>query len=466
MKDKSSHSVTVILGGSNPQCQVPEVQALVSNFTLYGTLIAGILSAITSPIYGSFSDRYGRTKILAICTAGMLFSEVIFIIAATYSESVSVEWVLVGYLFDGICGSFTTVMALIFAYGSDCTSPSKRNVVFGYFHGILFGGIALGPILAGIIVKASGHIITIFYFALGCHCLFSLYLLLVVPDSLSMERQVVAREKKAAKELEDYVVRSWFGTTANYLKGSNFFAPLATLYPTGEGSSSAVRQNLVLLAAVDTTMFGVAMGALSVVILYSELMFGWGTFESTIFVSIVNTCRVVVLLIILPAINRIFRGPRTQPQKNSGSDMLDLSIIRTAIGFDLVGYLGYATVRTGPLFILSGAVGSFGGVGSPTLQAAITKHVPHDLTGQVLGAMGLLHALARVVAPTVFNLIYSMTVGTCPQAVFIGLASMFGLAFVMSWFIRPHGEYFTVQPLLLCILLSSKKSYAYEIANA
>lgn len=61
--------------------------------------------------------------------------------------------------------------------------------------------------------------------------------------------------------------------------------------------------------------------------------------------------------------------------------------------------------------------------------------------------MGLLHALARVVAPTIFNLIYSLTVATMPQTVFISLSAVFGAAFALSFFIRPHGMFCTQSPL-------------------
>ena len=63
--------------------------------------------------------------------------------------------------------------------------------------------------------------------------------------------------------------------------------------------------------------------------------------------------------------------------------------------------------------------------------------MPADRTGQLLGAMGLLHALARVVAPTVFNAIYAATVGTFTQLVFVCLTSVFGIAFVAAFFVRP-----------------------------
>jgi len=425
----------VIVGSDNPQCQIPEVQALVSKFTLYGNLIAGILSAITSPKLGATSDRYGRRKIIALTTVGMLLGEIITIIAATYPEMFSVKWLLLGYAFDGICGSFIAAMALTHSYAADCTPPAKRNVTFGYFHGCLFTGIAIGPVIAGYIIKATGEILTIFYIALGCHLIFLSFLLFVVPESLSEERQMAAREKH--RIYKDGRPRR---SIVNALKSANLLAPLEILYPTGEGSSRAVRRNLMFLAAVDTITFGVAMGSMIIVVIYSEYMFGWGNLESSIFVSVVNTCRVCVLLIFVPLITHFIRGRRgSVPQRNSGCDGLDLAIIRTAIVFDMIGYIGYATVRTGPLLFLSGAIAAVGGMGSPTLQSSLTKHVPPDRTGQLLGATGLLHALARVVAPTIFNLIYALTVGKFTQAVFVCLAATFGVAFILSWFIRPHG---------------------------
>ncbi len=435
----------VVLGSDNLQCQTPLVQSRVSRFTLYCNLIAGLLSAVTSPKLGSLSDRYGRTRILALSMVGMVLSEVIFILAATFPARVPLRWLFLGYFFDGLCGSFTAAMALTQAYSTDCTPPAKRNIVFGYFHGCLFGGIAIGPVIAAYIVKASGNIITIFYITLACNCFFVLFILLVVPESLTKERRLAAREKEASlKDEGGWASGSWLSSIFGLLKVSNFFGPLAILYPRGEGTSGDLRRNIVLLAAVDTAMFGVAMGSMTVVIIYSEFMFKWGTFETSIFVSIVNSFRVFVLLVLLPLITRVVRGPKsTAIYQSSGSDRLDLSIIRVAIFFDLVGYIGYITTRTGPLFTLAGTIASLGAMASPTIQAVLTKHVPRDQVGRLLGAMGLLHALARVVAPTIFNLIYSVTVAKCPQTVFICLAATFGVAFALSWFIRPHGELFS-----------------------
>ena len=442
-KDPTSQLMPVILGHENPQCKIPEVSSMVSTFTLYTNLIAGLLSAVTSPKLGSLSDRYGRTRLIAASAMGMLISEVITILTASYPTMFPVQWLLVGSFFDGLGGSFTASMALTFAYASDCTSPARRNVVFGWFHACLFTGIAVGPVIGGYIVKTTGNIITIFYIVLACHCAYTLFMLFIIPESLTKERQKTARDKKIiTEEGQESTMRSRPRRLLSFLKGSNILAPLTILYPTGEGSTSALRRNLVLLAGVDTAMFGVAMGSQTVLIIYAEYMFGWDTFQASIFLSTISFSRVLVLLLLLPAISRIFRGPRsTAIQQHSGSDNLDLSIIRVAIIFDVLGYTGFSTIKTGPLFILSGIVASIGGMGAPTLGAALTKHVPHDRTGQVLGAVGLLHALARVAGPTIFNLIYSLTVGTWPQTVFVCLTGTFGVAFFFSWFIKPHGTF-------------------------
>ncbi len=444
-KDPTS-ILPVLLGTDNPQCRIPEVQALATKFMLYITIITGTLSAIVSPKMGALSDRYGRLKLLAITSLGGLISEIITIAAATYPDTIHYNWLLVGAVFDGICGSFIVGMALTHAYAADCTAPLKRGVAFGYFHACLFSGIALGPLLAAFAIKLSGSLIVPFYVALGIHTIFILFILVVVPESLTKKRQLLARERYAVSEAPQRGRYSWLVL----VEQGNILAPLRILFPTGAGTSNHLRANLILLSAVDTIVFGIPMGGMTVVVFYCGFQFHWDTAEISAFTSIVNIFRVSCLVIILPLLNYLFRTRRANRQRresgfvirerNSGSDILDLSIIRAAIAFEIIGYASFATVRTGPLFLLSGIVSAVGGIGSPTLQSALTKHVPHDKIGQLLGATGLLHALARIVCPLIFNLIYVETVGVFPQAVFVVFTGCFGFAFLFSWFIRPNSE--------------------------
>ena len=100
-------------------------------------------------------------------------------------------------------------------------------------------------------------VIFIFYLALVAHGLFVAFLIFCIPESLSKSRQEAAREKHNEEMEQLGPASDWI----NQLRHVNLFRPLKILWPTGPGSSPAVRWNLLLLAATDTIMFGVAMGA-------------------------------------------------------------------------------------------------------------------------------------------------------------------------------------------------------------
>jgi len=428
------------IGDDNKECQTAEVHSLLGRFMLYANLISGCLCAISSPRLGALSDRYGRRLILAVTALGMLLGDVITITAATFPDSISVYWILVEYGFGGLAGSFIATMAVIQSYAADCTPPARRSIVFGYLHGCMFLGIAAGPVLGGLIIKAAGgNILTIFYVAFVCHLGFIVFVTSFIPESLSPDRQLVARERHQS-ELLKHAHTPWRAIT----NIANIVLPLKILFPSHADSSKITRTNLILLSTVDTVVFGVTLGSASLVVMYSEYMFKWGNFESSVFVSIANTCRVGMLILVLPLVSRVFnqfsRSSQHGHARNRGgnSDKFDISIIRFAVLFDVLGYIGYAVVPTGTLFIVSGIVASIGGIASPTLQSALTTHVAADKTGELLGAISLLHALSRIAVPAALHLVYSLTIGKASSAVFWCLAAVFGGAWVASWGIRPR----------------------------
>ncbi|BDD58649.1 hypothetical protein MPDQ_007752 [Monascus purpureus] len=445
-RDPNFTYLPIMFGDDNAECQIPEVQSLVAQFQLYLNLVTGICSALVSPRLGHLSDRYGRTRIIALTALASVLGEAVTVFVAARPERTSVNVLLIGALLDGLGGSFTTAVALVHSYASDCVPPEKRNVTFGYFHGALFTGVAAGPSLAAYIIRRTGSVLIVFCIAIAFHSSFFLVTMAVVPESLSEERQRIAREKHRAKRFSEEGSTKWL-SLSNF-NPMNLITPLSillppvgrpsVLFPSRRGASPSLRRNLIVLAAIDAAMFGVAMGTVQVIIIYAEYMFGWGNVESSIFVSIVNAVRVLNLFLILPTCTRIFRRPPAVQKSIPGSDMFDIIVIRLAILFDIVGYIGYALSRHGSAMVISGMIAAFGGMGSPTLQSSLTKHVPRDRTGQMLGAVGLLHALARVIAPAVFSLIYSFTVGKFTQAVFVCLVSGFCLAFLLSLSIRPN----------------------------
>lgn len=453
----------VVLGGENPQCRVPEVQKIVATFMLVLGIVVGLLSAYSAPRLGHLSDRVGRRPIMALVSMGGVAGEIIIILAARYPEVIDYRWLALGSVFDGIAGSFTAGSVMSHSYTSDCTPPSKRSVAIGYLHACLFSGLAFGPLLAAELVKRTGSLLSIFYITLGCHIAYILFVWLVIPESLSKRRQLLAREKHAKEQEMQVAILSTpylagkvpFGQTLDggihAIKTVNPFAPLKILYPTGPGQGR-LRRNLVTLAAIDMILLGAAMSSGTVTILYTELesTFGWGTVESSRFISLTSTVRFFVLMAVFPVVNYFFR---TRPhnkkrrgsnvplvEKNEGADSLDIWTLRSALLSDVIGLTGYIFVRSEALFILCGVITAFGGLGSATIQSATTKHVPPERVGQLLGAIGQLHALSRVFAPVLFNGLYAATVSTFPQAFFVLLAVLFAIILVASFLIRPGSK--------------------------
>ncbi|EFX03099.1 major facilitator superfamily MFS-1 [Grosmannia clavigera kw1407] len=461
----------IVPGADNPQCQVPAVQRSVATFSLAISVVSGSLGAFTAPRLGALSDRYGRKMILVIASCGGLFGEIIIILAAKYPDVVHYNWLIGAAVIDGLAGSFTTGSVASHAYTSDCTPPSRRSVSFGYMHACLFTGMAAGPFLAGYFVEWTGSLVSIFYVALGCHVAFIAFISLLLPESLSQRRQLVAREKyaldgqdkaakaKAREEEEEDALRKLSQTPgstvqrglglrlAAWLRRTNPFAPLAILWPKGT-YNTRVRRNLLLLAAIDTVLLAAAISIGSVTLLYSEYQFHWGNFQTSAFMSLLSTVRVAVLMVIFPVINylvrtrpaaRLRRLSGEEPvEANTGADELDVWLIRSAILSDVLGLTGYIFARSSAVFVLCGVVTAFGGLGSATVQSALTKHIPADRIGELLGAIGLLQSLSRVFAPLVFNSLYAATVGSFPQAVFVLVAAVFATLLLLSFFVRPH----------------------------
>lgn len=245
---------------------------------------------------------------------------------------------------------------------------------------------------------------------------------------------------------------------------------LRILTPRNAKISKHSQRNLLALACINTILFGAVMGGMNIMMLYSEFRFGWGNKESGIFLSTVNIFRTLATVVVLPLAIKISRkyfgasasdvayghghGHGHSHGSHSGHDPsttstsccennetgeiepLDLFFLRSSILSDALGYIFYALSPTGPLFTLSGAVASLGAIGLATSEAAMTKLLPASQTGELLGALGFLQAIARIVAPTVASLVYSATTKSFPQLVFWGIAAGFGVAGGLTWWVR------------------------------
>ena len=100
--DGASSDTKVIIGDHNAQCVTDEVESATAMLNLYGNLTAAISGALVSTLWGKLSDRYGRIKPLIASTILMIVSEIAVILVAILPDALSVYWILLSFLVDGL----------------------------------------------------------------------------------------------------------------------------------------------------------------------------------------------------------------------------------------------------------------------------------------------------------------------------------------------------------------------------
>lgn len=117
-----------------------------------------ITQLVSSPVFGSLSDRYGRKEMLYITQLTGVAGYFIAAIAATFQ---CIELLLVSRIVVGVASGWSTIES---AALSDISSPERKMQNFGYL-GMASGlGFALGPYLGGHILEFAHDIANPFVF--------------------------------------------------------------------------------------------------------------------------------------------------------------------------------------------------------------------------------------------------------------------------------------------------------------
>lgn len=427
-------------------CNIAEISGQIAKLSTSLNTITGVLAAVTSAKYGLWSDRRGRRYPLMITMIGSLANDLCYILVAKYYKNLTIYFLFIGAMCDGLTGSFMSAMAATYAYTTDVVPPQRRAVAFGYFQCCFYGGIAIGPTLGGYLVKKTNNVLIIFYLAMGVHIVFALYTLFILPESLSAVRQEVANHKHrvaADQENRESSSSTVARTSSKVFAFFNLYKALSVFFP--KRARPVIKRNLRLLMAIDVCLL-LNFGAFTIIILYGKFMFRWSDLQQGYLLSLIGGTRVLVLLAVLPVIVRFVRGKNTVAPPDhdhdaehppEGADLLDLWLIRVSMVLEIIGFVLFASATSSGSYYTAGGVSALAGIGMPTLASVLTKHVPSTQTGHLLGAVALMQSLNRVFAPLLFGLLYAATVSTHPATCFLVLACMMGLGFLLSLALRP-----------------------------
>jgi DHA1 family tetracycline resistance protein-like MFS transporter len=342
--------------------------------TVVGLLVASYAAAqmIGAPVLGRISDRYGRRPILLVSLLGSFFGFVLLGVA-------NALWLLfASRILDGLTGGNVTVAR---AYITDVTDEKDRAKGMGLI-GAAFGlGFIIGPAVGGLLSAGERYALPAFVAAaLTALNLLAVYLWL--PESLGAER----RAELAARERETLSLRSL------------------------QAALSRPRVGPMLQMAF---VFGLALAIFEgVFTLYAQKHLGLESDQTGYVLAYVG---LLVALVQGAAIGRLAaRFPEERLLLGAAAAMT-ISLIGWAYAPTVLA----ALVALAPLSLAIGVL-------SATIHTALTKIVPLDEVGGILGLAAALSSLARAVGPATGGALFDLVGAWAP-----GMAA----AVLMSWLV-------------------------------
>ncbi|CAG7846393.1 SubName: Full=Uncharacterized protein {ECO:0000313/EMBL:CCA73304.1} [Serendipita indica DSM 11827] len=487
---------TVTIPRPSAKCQSdPAVQQAAARLGATLTTIMGSISCVTAGWWGKFSDRYGRVRLLALTLVGGVCSDLILVFVALASDRLpgGYRFLTVAPVIDGLMGGIATGSAATHAYLSDTTSSANRSRVFSLLLGLLFTGMACGPLIGAQLISWSGDLLSVFYLAALVHFTYLLLTIFILPESLTKER-AAANTEQARKQAEDKKLRRqqevWqdMSVVQRILRvlGHVFFflEPLSIFVPRKRGPGGRRNWNLLIIA-ITYGCVALIVGSYQFKFQYANYVYGWTSQQLGTWLSIVGTLRAINLIVILPAFIKYF-GPKPQSSQTPGdgnslpgglphSARFDLLVIRLCLCLELVQYSIAIASQTALVWASATIVSSFtGGIG-PSLQALAVEtfsaseksHVVRDNDtqsggdtqasgeedgprresderkrsgqnyGQLFGAMAVVQALcSQMLGPAFFGAVFVASIKTFPKGIFVAGMCIIGLALVFISFVR------------------------------
>jgi MFS transporter, DHA1 family, tetracycline resistance protein len=135
--------------------------------------LKGLLSFVSSPLFGKLSDRIGRKYCLLVTVLGTTLP-VLFL---AFSNNMVLYSVALS-----ISGFFSATFALTFAYISDCVSSQKRAPAYGLALATFGLSFTIGPIAGSYMAAQFGESF-VFAASLVLVVLNVFYILLYLPES-------------------------------------------------------------------------------------------------------------------------------------------------------------------------------------------------------------------------------------------------------------------------------------------
>ncbi len=308
--------------------------------------VYGLCQFIAGPILGQASDKVGRKKILVLSQLGTCAG---FILLAL---SQNLFLIFLARIIDGLTAGNISVAQ---AYVSDVTTPQERTKAFGMLGSAFSLGFIVGPALSGFLAKYGPHYPI--YVAAFLSALSIVATITLLPKSdLIVSSEV--RNKFAMKNIQKYFA-------------NKELAPLMLQFFAFIFAFSFFMSGFAMFAGEKFFYEGHHFGAQQV---------GW----------IFTFMGCMSLLVQLGLLKKLI-------EKFGEKTLSLLGFISMALGYFFLG-----EVTTISFLLIALIFHTFGGsVLRPSITSQITKVVPRDQQGAILGVTQSLQSMAQIIAPLI-----------------------------------------------------------------
>ena len=413
------------------QCTDAAVSASAAQWDNYVMQACNVPGFFVSLLFGELADRLGRRPLLLFnlttqCVGAMgLFLNILL------------HWplwtIVPTFVINGIGGGSFTFGGLAMAVVADCTPPQggERARLISFLTGLTFLCSAAGPLLGGYVVQffgqelaapgAGGNFFVIFalFFTTNIAALVVVVFgyqetLVVAPGAQPSTLRGVWLEQSAWRLWARPAVQAWRSRPLRQLSASY------ALYYAALMSFRTIATFFAKKAPYD----------------YGPEAIGW-------LVALQGIVRALAILALLPLwLHMRSSANLTRHATPGGGNAMLLQAMRFGLVWGVLTILALAaSVRTGGgavLFTLTAAQGIDGicdATARPLFSAlAPAGHSVGGSQGSVFGLVVWLQLVTAVLAPLIFNNIYSATVGSsCPTCTFYALAIVVACSLALTW---------------------------------
>ena len=311
----------------------------------YLGFIYAFMQFLCGPTLGNLSDRFGRRPVLLLSLAALAIDYLIMGVAPSL-------WLLgVGRFIAGIAGA---THSTAFAYVADVSKPEDRTRNFGLVNAAFGFGFIAGPLIGGLIGEFGTR--APFFFAAGLVALNGLYGLVVLPESLPLDKRRAfswVRSNPAGALLQASHIPGLLWFFAAFL----LFNIAGWIYP-------------------------------SIWSYYTREAFSWSSREIGLSLGIYGLFHALTLMFLVPLLLRHFR---------------EKTIVLIGTLFQAATLIGIVFITKGWLLFLFLPISALEGVAIPAMQSLMANRVPDDAQGELQGAISSLMAITTILSPLIMT---------------------------------------------------------------